>query len=534
MAKGDDAVRKKKNKVLRKRFNKDPSNVPARIAAIIASKQRRKNGKRRMCEGMCFSLPTPEDPFNDRYNNKAPDAKKAKKPVPPKADTASKKPVSGKNSEKVEDKKSKEVKTEKGKNNQKKSIMQQGGLYGNTDSPSKFLIMCLNAIQKAFLDDGTFDGDMDKPFLVNTWGIKFWKCCSAGLDILETTGSCSTIEQIAWMISTAADIFGRKEKEGLSIATPFLLFLVPSQEKAIKVRSVCKPIKALGIHTVSLHSGASLDHQIQGLRNCKPEFLVSTPERLLELISSRAIDISGVSLLVIDGLESFIKDGFLDKIKSIRQSVSGDPQTVIFNKGFDPVSTSTVQNLLQRQICRLPLNDSIASQSACISQCVHACSSEEEKLSKGIQILNEARVKRSSSQLPKVLLVAGTISKAQLLATAFAAEDNISNDATCDPSQVATSKKMAVVSVTDFKTIKTMDIGGFEVILVVDFPLSIADYVRILTGMARHTVDGVLHSFFCHKDAPLARPLSEVLEQCGQTVPETLRNYYDSSSMLEN
>ena len=31
-----------------------------------------------------------------------------------------------------------------------------------------------------------------------------------------------------------------------------------------QVRSVCKPLKALGIHSVSLHAGASLDHQIQG------------------------------------------------------------------------------------------------------------------------------------------------------------------------------------------------------------------------------------------------------------------------------
>ncbi|RWW20251.1 hypothetical protein GW17_00015654 [Ensete ventricosum] len=34
------------------------------------------------------------------------------------------------------------------------------------------------------------------------------------------------------------------------------------------------------------------------LRSCEPEFLVATPERLLELVSLKAIDISGVSLLV--------------------------------------------------------------------------------------------------------------------------------------------------------------------------------------------------------------------------------------------
>ncbi|CAL9185209.1 unnamed protein product [Musa hybrid cultivar] len=63
MAKGDDAVRRRKNKTGRKRMRNSESAVPARVAA----KRRRKTGNRRICEGMCFSLPTPDDPFNDRH-----------------------------------------------------------------------------------------------------------------------------------------------------------------------------------------------------------------------------------------------------------------------------------------------------------------------------------------------------------------------------------------------------------------------------------------------------------------------------------
>uniref|UniRef100_A0A251RR44 Uncharacterized protein n=1 Tax=Helianthus annuus TaxID=4232 RepID=A0A251RR44_HELAN len=32
----------------------------------------------------------------------------------------------------------------------------------------------------------------------------------------------------------------------------------------LQVRAVCKPLKAFGIHTVSPHSGASVDHQGHG------------------------------------------------------------------------------------------------------------------------------------------------------------------------------------------------------------------------------------------------------------------------------
>jgi superfamily II DNA/RNA helicase len=97
--------------------------------------------------------------------------------------------------------------------------------------------------------------------------------------------------------------------------------LVSSQDKAVQVRSICKPLKPLGIHSVSLHPGASIEHQISGLKTCEPEFLIATPESLLNLVSLKAIDISGVSMLVIDGLKCLINHNINDKIFSIRDAI---------------------------------------------------------------------------------------------------------------------------------------------------------------------------------------------------------------------
>nr|GMD52728.1 ATP-dependent RNA helicase [Ipomoea batatas] len=64
------------------------------------------------------------------------------------------------------------------------------------------------------------------------------------------------------------------------------------------------------------------------MRKCEPEFLISTPERLAELISLNAIDLSGVSLLVIDG--PVYEGGSIDAIKTIRNLIPGSSQTLIF------------------------------------------------------------------------------------------------------------------------------------------------------------------------------------------------------------
>ncbi|KAL2554782.1 P-loop containing nucleoside triphosphate hydrolase superfamily protein [Forsythia ovata] len=220
--------------------------------------------------------------------------------------------------------------------------------YDSTEHvyPSKFLIMCLNTIQNSLQNDGVLNIE-DKPLFANAWGVEFWNYYSNGQDIMEKSGADSMREQIAWMASAAADTIARKEKEGLSFTGPFLLFLVPSQEKAFKVRQVWKPLETVGIYTLSLHSGTSIEHQIQRLKSSEPEFLVSTPERLLELLSLKAVNTSEVSFLVIDGLEAPFEGSYFDGIKSIRQFISGNPQTVVFGDCMNNLSISMVQKLLQ-------------------------------------------------------------------------------------------------------------------------------------------------------------------------------------------
>ncbi|KAL7228560.1 hypothetical protein ACSBR2_007305 [Camellia fascicularis] len=576
MAKGDDALRKKKSKATRKKNRQkesSSSSVSNRIAAIIAAKKRRQSGKRRNCQGMCFSLPTLEDPFNERCGTVDLKKKETKKLVPSKVDrgvaingnsVASRKRTRGNHA--IADHQEKEmVKVKNWGNAQTLSLAsidnvgqknvvklgktkiqligetgaacaQHGQAFEYSGCPSKFLILCLNSIQTALEQDGFFYTEEDKPLFVDTWGIEFWKSYSVGKDILETSGACSTIEQIAWMASTAADTIVRKEKEGLLLTSPFLLFLVPSQEKAIKVRSACKPLKALGIHTVSLHPGASIDHQIHGLKSCEPEFLVSTPERLLELLSLKAIDISGVSLLVVDGLETILQDGYLDMIKSIRQSISVSPHTVVFNDSLSYAAHLVVQNLLGKSISRLSFNDSITSQGACIIQSIHMCTSEEEKLSKGIKVLDQACGDQLRMQLSKVLFIVGKDSNIQELVTAIKSKDYFVsiNSGYTSNSEIENRKSGPAVFVVDLEHVNTSDLGEFEVVIVSDFAHSIDNYVQMLTRMARYTVSGALHSLLTAEDAMLAGPLIEILEKCGQGVPEALRNLCRSTCMLEH
>ncbi|RDY07220.1 putative ATP-dependent RNA helicase ddx5 [Mucuna pruriens] len=409
MVKGEDAVQRKKNKKLRKK-NNSSSSVSAKVAAVIAAKKRRKAGKRRMCQGMCFSLPTLDDPFNDRcgkeeFKTKGPEKKTRSKPkdtvhLNGKSAAGKKGAVGGRDiglqreNESVKANNNLAQKCIINLERENIEVTEMGGLCGAQQSdcdilefPSKFVFWCLSSIENALRHGDAYTDGEGNSFFLNPWGLEFLKCYSTGNDLMETSGNSATTEQIAWTVSSAADTFVRKEKEGLSFSGPFLLFLVPSQEKAVQVRTVCKPLKSVGIHTVSIHPGASLDHQIQGLKTCEPEFLVSTPERLLELVSSKTIDISGVSMLVIDGLNTICSAGHIDTIKSIKKCINGNPHIVIFNDCFSHISVPVVRYLLTGSVCRLSLNNSITSLSSCIIQSVKVCTSEEDKVIKMYKLI---------------------------------------------------------------------------------------------------------------------------------------------------
>lgn len=91
-----------------------------------------------------------------------------------------------------------------------------------------------------------------------------------------------------------------------------------------------------------------------------------------------------------------------------------------------------------------------------------------------------------------------------------------------------------VISIIDEEQISSAELSEYEFVIIPDFVTSIANYVRILTSMARYTVRGVLHSFLTKDDAPHVGELIEILEKCGQAVPEALRDLHLTSPMVES
>ena len=107
-----------------------------------------------------------------------------------------------------------------------------------------------------------------------------------------------------------------------------LLILLPSQELASQVADVVRKwIKPLELNIQTIIGGANVARQIERLKK-RPEVLVGTPGRVLELIKSKKIKAHLINALVLDEVDDLVAQEDYNAAKSVMKSVMADTQVV--------------------------------------------------------------------------------------------------------------------------------------------------------------------------------------------------------------
>ncbi len=125
--------------------------------------------------------------------------------------------------------------------------------------------------------------------------------------------------------------FGIPLIQRLAQAKGRALIILPTRELALQVDEMLRKIgKGIGLRTAVLIGGASMDRQIQALRN-KPHVIIATPGRLLDHLDQRMIKLGDVRILVLDEADRMLDMGFAPQIKRILQAVPVERQTMLFS-----------------------------------------------------------------------------------------------------------------------------------------------------------------------------------------------------------
>ena len=106
-----------------------------------------------------------------------------------------------------------------------------------------------------------------------------------------------------------------------------VLIIVPTRELALQVADNAKRLSVrTGNHVVTLIGGMDISRQMNALRH-RPQILIGTPGRIVDLLHQDCIDLSELSLLIFDEADQIISTGQSEETEEIRNFIP-DVQTV--------------------------------------------------------------------------------------------------------------------------------------------------------------------------------------------------------------
>ena len=110
------------------------------------------------------------------------------------------------------------------------------------------------------------------------------------------------------------------------------LILCPTRELALQITTEIKALarEIKGFKACAIIGGQSMNVQIEKLRK-KPQVVVATPGRLLDLAARKLIDIGDIYTLVLDEADEMLKMGFIKDIKRIIALTPKDKQMALFS-----------------------------------------------------------------------------------------------------------------------------------------------------------------------------------------------------------
>ena len=111
-----------------------------------------------------------------------------------------------------------------------------------------------------------------------------------------------------------------------------LLVLAPTRELALQIaKDIKNYTKYLpNVKTTAVYGGSSITEQIRNLRE-KPQIIVGTPGRVIDLINRKALDFSQIHWLVLDEADEMLSMGFKDDLETILSETPETKQTLLFS-----------------------------------------------------------------------------------------------------------------------------------------------------------------------------------------------------------
>jgi ATP-dependent RNA helicase RhlE len=258
-----------------------------------------------------------------------------------------------------------------------------------------------------------------------------------------------------------------------------VLVLAPTRELALQIQKNYSELNHLkGNKSVLVMGGANINAQIAELRR-KPTIVIATPGRLLDLTERRAIDLSGVQVLVLDEADRMLDMGFLPAIKRILAMLPAKRQTLLFSATMSPTIESLARSTMKQP--KLVEVNTRGRAAQMVEQTAYSVSAEN-KIALLLDLLEQENEKEA---LAKVLVFTRTRRGSERLSHILRARNHKVNRIHADRSQPQRETALRefreghtrVLVATDIAA-RGLDVDAVSHVINFDVPAAPEDYVH--------------------------------------------------------
>ncbi len=291
------------------------------------------------------------------------------------------------------------------------------------------------------------------------------------------------------------------------------LVLTPTRELAAQVRDSFHIYgKNCPLRTALVHGGVSQRPQEKALA-AGPDILVATPGRLLDLLEQGHVDLSGLSILVLDEADRMLDMGFLPDLRRILKAIPTQRQTLFFSATMPPEVSNLAESLLRHPVKAVV--SPIASTADKVDQKICFVAAENKRHL--LLDLLLAQQRNPGRQLS--LIFSRTKSGANRLALelqragmgAEAIHGNKSQSARTRTLDLFRQGKVAVLVATDLAA-RGLDVKDIKLVVNYDLPEEAASYVHRIGRTARAGAEGLAYSFCGRDELALLRNVERTIQ----------------------
>ncbi|MGO4689605.1 DEAD/DEAH box helicase [Glaciibacter sp. 2TAF33] len=168
----------------------------------------------------------------------------------------------------------------------------------------------------------------------------------AGRDVLGRgrTGSGKTIAFGAPLVEKLMENDGGKNRQ--QGRKPRALILAPTRELALQIDRTVQPIaRSVGLFTTQVYGGVPQYRQVSALQR-GVDIIIGTPGRIEDLIDQGKLDLSQVSITVLDEADHMCDLGFLEPVQRILKQTKDNGQKLLFSATLDKGVATLVNEFL--------------------------------------------------------------------------------------------------------------------------------------------------------------------------------------------